>query len=345
MPIKQTTNDAGERGQTLVLMVVFMVVLLGCAALAIDVGNWWLQKSELQNNADASALAGASTLPAGWTTAQAAAQSNYAKNGQSSDSVTYQNTTNSVAGDSVTVTATRTVPTWFASVLGIGSATITATAQATVESIAQANGPGIMPWGVLQNTYTPGQNYAIYTTNVSNANNGAINIPYNSNSSCPVPSGSSVYRNLISGSLTPCAVSLNETVTTDPGNNSGPTSQGLTSRITTWEPLTQIVDTTSSPAKVLDSTSPQLVLVPVLTNPTGQSVWPNGTSSPMTVVGFAWFVITGCGTSGLPSACSNPDDGKQVDGTFVTLDSSSTVGTGGKYQPGSGTAYMAALTK
>jgi len=335
-----------ERGQTLAMMAVFMVVLLGASAMAIDLGNWWLQKRELQNAADAAALAGASSLPASWQAAQAASQANYSTNGRSTDTVTYQNTTDMSSNDSVTVTTSRTVPTWFAQIFGIGSARISATARATVESVTQAAGPAVMPWGVLQNSYTAGQTYSIYTTNVSNANNGAIDVPYVSGSNCPVPTGATTYSDLIGGSLTPCAVSVGESVNTKPGNNSGPTSQGITARITNWQTLDQIVRFNSDGTTTLiDSTSPQLVLVPVLTNPDGSGGWPNGTSSPMTVVGFAWFVITGCGPNDLPATCSNASGGKQVDGTFVSLDSSPTVGTGGKWVPSSNTAYMAALTK
>ena len=51
-----------ERGQTLVLITVFMMSLLGAAALAVDVGQFYLTKRAVQAAADASALAGASQL-------------------------------------------------------------------------------------------------------------------------------------------------------------------------------------------------------------------------------------------------------------------------------------------
>ena len=52
-----------ERGQSMVLTVVFMVVLLGFAALVVDVGSWYRAHRSAQATADASALAGAAVLP------------------------------------------------------------------------------------------------------------------------------------------------------------------------------------------------------------------------------------------------------------------------------------------
>jgi Flp pilus assembly protein TadG len=337
---------SGQAGQTLVLMVVFLTVLLGVAGLAIDVGNWWLQRSELQNAVDASALAGADALPGGWTSAQTAAQTTYGKDGQSSDQVTYSQTTDLTANDSVRVTATRNVPTWFTSLLGISSAKITVTARATVESYNQLAGPNVMPWGVLQGTYTPGQNYPIYTkTSGSTGNNGALSLPYVSSANCPVPSGANSYSDEISGSLSVCPITVGESVSTKTGDNSGPTASGLNQRITTWQPLSKIVSfNADGTANLLEPSSPQLVLIPILTNPDGTNTWPSGTSSPMTVVGFAYFVITSCGNPASPSYC-NSSDGKEVNGVFVTLEGDQTVGTGGSYTPGSNTAYTAALTQ
>src|SRR2546421_10721440 len=52
-----------QSGQALVLTVVFLVSLLGMAALVLDVGSWYRAKRQLQSTADAAALAGAQALP------------------------------------------------------------------------------------------------------------------------------------------------------------------------------------------------------------------------------------------------------------------------------------------
>jgi Putative Flp pilus-assembly TadE/G-like/von Willebrand factor type A domain len=52
-----------ERGQALVMVVLFMFVLLGMAAMVIDVGYAYYAHRSLQASADAAALAGAQELP------------------------------------------------------------------------------------------------------------------------------------------------------------------------------------------------------------------------------------------------------------------------------------------
>lgn len=52
-----------EDGQVLVLFALLLVVLMGFAALAVDVGSMTLTKTKLQSAADAAALAGAQDLP------------------------------------------------------------------------------------------------------------------------------------------------------------------------------------------------------------------------------------------------------------------------------------------
>ncbi|HEY7707517.1 MAG TPA: pilus assembly protein TadG-related protein [Gaiellaceae bacterium] len=53
----------GERGQALVMVVLFLFVLLGMAAMVIDVGYAYYAHRSLQAQADAAALAGAQELP------------------------------------------------------------------------------------------------------------------------------------------------------------------------------------------------------------------------------------------------------------------------------------------
>jgi Flp pilus assembly protein TadG len=52
-----------EKGSVAVVVALSLVVLLGLAAFAIDIGRWVMVRHELQNAADAAALAGAQTLP------------------------------------------------------------------------------------------------------------------------------------------------------------------------------------------------------------------------------------------------------------------------------------------
>lgn len=54
-----------QRGVVAVVTLVMLVVLLGCTAFSVDVGYLFNVRAELQNAADAAALAGASGIPGG----------------------------------------------------------------------------------------------------------------------------------------------------------------------------------------------------------------------------------------------------------------------------------------
>jgi Flp pilus assembly protein TadG len=348
--VKVTMPSArvSERGQTIVLLVVFMFVLLGFCALAIDVGLWYQDKRAVQADADAAALAGASVLPAGWGTAQSTATTEFNSNKVNGDVASYQNTTNLVSNDSITVTVTRSAPSFFAHLLGKNNVTIQASARATVESPNYV-GPNnnVMPWAVMQNDYQLGGSYPIYTDNSHNANNGAVSLPYQSGPNCPTPNGANPYEEEITGQLQPCGIAVNQTIDVKSGNNTGPTAQGLNVRITNWMPFNQIVTNISGNTYEIaqgQDNNPQLVLIPVVTALDGTTSWPSGSSAQIKVVGFAWFVIESCGPVTNPSYCKNSDGG-EVNGRFVNIqDSDPTTGLGG-YTPGSNTDYQVELTQ
>ena len=69
-----------DRGAVLVIVALLLPLIMGTAALVIDVGFWYLTQAQLQAAADAAALAGAQQLPSSPSSAQAYAQSLAAKN-------------------------------------------------------------------------------------------------------------------------------------------------------------------------------------------------------------------------------------------------------------------------
>jgi len=101
-----------DRSAVLVIVALLLPLIMGTAALVIDVGFWYLTQAQLQAAADAVALAGAQQLPSSPSSAQAYAQSLAARN---------------VSGATVTPV---TGPIWFGSVIGISAPTITASAVA-----------------------------------------------------------------------------------------------------------------------------------------------------------------------------------------------------------------------
>ena len=58
-------NFCSEKGQVLVFTVCMLPLLLGMMALVIELGNLYIHQSELQQVADASAVAGSKKWPSG----------------------------------------------------------------------------------------------------------------------------------------------------------------------------------------------------------------------------------------------------------------------------------------
>ena len=142
-------SAASAAGQTLPMVVLFLVVLCGMAGLVIDLGNGYLQKRSTQNVADAAALAGASAIPQG--TWQTAASTNAATNDKPGDQVTESLS----GGNTVTVTVTRSSPTYILGLFGVHTIKVTSTAKATIEALGQVAGH-VAPYAVPESSYNNG---------------------------------------------------------------------------------------------------------------------------------------------------------------------------------------------
>jgi hypothetical protein len=125
-----------ERGQTLVISVLFLVVLCGMAAAVLDVGSWFRGQRAAQAAADAAALAGAHALPYDPGRAATYVTQYATKNDGGLDSVTFSSKT--VANDTVHVRIRRPAPGFFAKVFGIDSVTVSARASAKAANLASA---------------------------------------------------------------------------------------------------------------------------------------------------------------------------------------------------------------
>ena len=119
-----------ESGQAIVLFAIGFVVLCGFAALAVDIGSVASEKSNLQNAADAAALAGAQELPADPAKAKLVASQYALVNGKVGDQVVKTE----VSGDNLvlSVTIERKVNGYFSQFLGINSDDVAAKASAKV---------------------------------------------------------------------------------------------------------------------------------------------------------------------------------------------------------------------
>jgi Flp pilus assembly protein TadG len=132
------TTSKNERGQAFVLTVLSLVVLLGMAALVLDVGAWFHQKRHLQATADAAALAGAQLLPTNPGAASGQAVSYGTKNGGGVAGADVTVTSTRATNDTITVKAHKTNNGVFSKVVGVFNVNIAATAKARVGAPASA---------------------------------------------------------------------------------------------------------------------------------------------------------------------------------------------------------------
>lgn len=134
-----------KEGQSLIMTAVLMAALLGCAALAVDMGSFFLTKSNMQNAADAAALAGASELPDDPAKAKAVAQSYLSLNGIADD---HSEITIGEANKSITVVINAAQSSFFAKIFGIGTGDITVDATASIGVAASV--PWIVPFVIAK---------------------------------------------------------------------------------------------------------------------------------------------------------------------------------------------------
>lgn len=130
-----------ERGATAVMVGLLMVPLLGFAAIAVDAGSLYAEKRELQNGADAAALAIAQDCAmksAGCGTYEDTANEFADQNVKSTPTVSVDKTAGSAA-----VSVSSTVDHFFAPILGIDSSEVPAGATAVWGN--PSKGPVIFP--------------------------------------------------------------------------------------------------------------------------------------------------------------------------------------------------------
>jgi Flp pilus assembly protein TadG len=127
-----------QSGQAVIMTVIFLVVLVGAAALVTDVGAWYRQQRQAQATADAAALAGAQALPADTDTAETLAAQYATSNGGGVQGITLRS--DFEPHDTVVVQVQKDVPSFFANVFAIDHATVDATAAARAGVPNQVDG-------------------------------------------------------------------------------------------------------------------------------------------------------------------------------------------------------------
>ena len=133
----------GERGATAVMVALLMVPMLGFAAIAVDIAAVYSERVQLQNGADAAALAiGHDCAEGACGDTQSTADDFTTANYDEAGSV-HGTPTVSLGANEVTVTNPGTQGHWFAPVLGEDSTAVTASA--TVRWGAPGGGTAVLP--------------------------------------------------------------------------------------------------------------------------------------------------------------------------------------------------------
>lgn len=154
-------NLRDESGAVLVIVAISMVALIGFAALAIDGGRLYSEKSKLQKALDAAVLAGAQGLTTSESRAIEIAEDVSQKNGflLTEDDLT-------LTSDSIRATKQINVPLTFARVIGMNNTAVSAAAKAIIAPLKKGNGIApiaveysAVPSGTELNCGNPGTNH------------------------------------------------------------------------------------------------------------------------------------------------------------------------------------------
>ena len=144
-----TPHKRRESGQTVLIAVLFMTVVLGFTAMAIDIGLFFEDRRHLQNSADAMALAGVQELPQDPLTATQKAQDWAANNNIRPEQIqTIEVRTGLAPNDTLYIELEKEFGWIFGRALGKTTSPVGAEAAARTGSLA--GGFGAMPWALLE---------------------------------------------------------------------------------------------------------------------------------------------------------------------------------------------------
>lgn len=200
-----------KKGSALIIVAIGMVVILGTAALVVDVGMAFIEKSKLKNTADSAALAGALELPNFPSEAINVALQYVDKNGFSTD-IAQAITTDDNYGMQVSLTGD--IHYRFARVLGFTDTQLNLTSKVIVGAVSSVY-DGIRPFVVEQQQFSYGQQVILKEDGGDGykGNYGAIALG---------GTGASVFENNIKfgyeGKL-----NVGDYIDTETGNMAGPT--------------------------------------------------------------------------------------------------------------------------
>jgi hypothetical protein len=335
-PVVSEHPHRRERGVVIIWVAFFLLLMLGFVAIGIDVAKLMATRTELQNAADAAALAGASAI--NFTTgvvtpdtaivrAQATAAANNAfKNGEAP--VTLLAADVSFPASNVVKVIVRrdassggAMITHVAQVLGVTSIDVKATATAKAESVSSVC-EKLVPMGAIIDpavgAFLPG---CSHTYSLKIGSNGAgtpgnfqlLDFPNCDEGPCAgMNGGGSEIRCEVANGYS-CCVSIGQYIDTQPGNKVGPFRQGLDDR---WAGDTD--QRQNICYEQYTGNGNRVINVPIF------DTWdPNG-KKPVKIIGFSAFFIQNKPSGG---------GGQTLDGQFLYQVVPGSGGSGGSGGP------------
>lgn len=278
--LASTGND--ERGGIAVILAILMVVLLGFAAISIDVAKLYSERAQIQNGADAAALMVAqkcakdeadtnckADAPLAPTLANKNAVDGFS-NVKSINLNTSGRTVHVEVGAKESGSATNSVSLFFAGVLGIPSAEVSATSSVRWGSPVEGPTPFPLAFSVCQVSTAATKNPQLLEGHDPSAN-GDKGTPDCIYAGQPVPGGFNWTKQIIGE----CGSSIDLSVSTSRSEtgNDAPESCGQT--LDTW-------------AESIAANKDVVVLLPVFDKATG-----TGSTASYHLAAFASFKVLG----------------------------------------------------
>lgn len=254
-----------NKGTTMVVYVVAISVLIGCASISVDIGHIMLEKAELTKAVDAATLAGAQEFANNEGNPYRVACDYLEKNGVSPDEADI-----TILEDGISILANREVNYFFARILGFDKGEVEAAAVARALPVISVDG-GVRPFAIEDQPLLYGERYVLKEGggDGSNGNYGCLALGGN---------GASNYRyNILYGY--DGELEVGDYVNTEPGNMSNPTKSSIDTLIR------QCNHAPECTIHSYDPDCPKIVTVVIV-----EDMDVNG-RGPVRICGFASFLI------------------------------------------------------
>lgn len=256
-----------KSGNSSIILLLSITVILALMTITADAGLLYLERIKLQNTVDSAALAAVSAYEEGQEKMLEEGRKYAALNGVQPNELAIN-----IRADrrKVTVTASRSVPLYFARLFSIPSADVAVKAAAVTGPVTAIK--GIRPFAIEEQEFIYGNTYTLKNGGGggTSGNYGAIALG---------GTGSSNYRNNLKNGYNGHVVKKGDFIETETGNMDGSTFDGIS------DILGSDLSEHSEDLSQLEQDCPRLIMIPVIDsfNVEGRST--------VKVVGFAAFFL------------------------------------------------------